>query len=373
MNDKHQNLDLKHRPRYLKDLVGQEHIVNYLKYLIEKNINKNLMFTGEYGTGKTTSARIYANALLCDNKQGHDRCGECSVCKAFDVNSNHIQGYTEFDAASQGSVENIRNKLAAFNTKIIFAKKNIWVVDEAHSMSPQAWDALLKVVEEPKPFQVILFCTNYPEKIRPAISSRCQTIELNLLDFDSSMTLAKSIISKEKWDYEERALQFIINKAGGHSRDLLKLLERVAFSDGNISDVNLIDTGIKLEKYTPYNIWISLLDVNCSLDDILTIVMKGLSNKNVIEEFINVYLAIKLIYTNNKDLERSSTTHYLNEEKILRLETSFQDFINKQNLSADTFFKIVDSILLTSNVTSTSLFKAMVSSVYMRSRFGCAI
>lgn len=369
MTDKHQNLDLKYRPRYLKDLVGQESTVKYLKHLLEKDINKNLIFTGEFGTGKTTSARIYANALLCKDKQGHDRCGKCPTCQAFDINSNRIQGYTEFDAASQGSVDNIRDKLKPFDIKQPFVKKNIWVIDEAHSMSPQAWDALLKTVEEPQPFQVILFCTNYPEKIRPAISSRCQTIELNLLDFDSSMKLAKSVISAERWDYEERALQFIINKAGGHSRDLLKLLERVTSFDGYVSDVNLIETGIKLKEYIPYNIWISLLDINSNLDDILTIIAKSLSNKNVIEEFINVYLAIKLIYTKHKDLERSSTTHYLNEEQILQLEASFQDFINKTNLSADTFFKIIDSIILLSNVTSTPLFKVMVSSIYRRSRF----
>lgn len=369
MINKHKNIDLAYRPRQLKDLIGQEKIANYLKHLIEKDINKNLIFTGEFGTGKTTSARIYANALLCTDKQGYDRCEKCTVCKAFDVNNSHIEGYTEFDAASQGSAENIKALLDTFNIQPIYTKKKIWVVDEAHSMSPKAWDALLKTVEEPKPYQVILFCTNYPDKIRPAISSRCQTIELNLLDFDSSMTLAKSITSKEKWTYEEKALQFIITKANGHARDLLKLLERVALPDQSISDVNLIETGIKSQEYIPYKIWISLLDVNSNLDDILTIIMKGMSNKNVVFEFINVYLTIKLIYTKNINLEKSSVTHYLNQEQISKLEISFQEFITKQSLVGDKFFEIVDSVLLSSNVTSLPLFKVMVSSIYQKTRF----
>ena len=215
----------KWRPKYFKDVVGQSHITETLKREIEKNkISHAYLFTGSRGTGKTSSAKIFAKAVNCLNPKNGEPCGKCEICKEFD-NDNLID-ILEIDAASNNGVENIRS----MREEVVFApakcKYRVYIVDEVHMLSTGAFNAFLKILEEPPSHVIFILATTEVHKIPLTILSRCQRFDFYRIKNENIAKRLKYICSEEKIKIDENALELISSAADGAMRDALSILDQ---------------------------------------------------------------------------------------------------------------------------------------------------
>lgn len=226
-----QNLALKYRPKVYEDIVGQDLFVRFLRNLSKKQIGRNLVLFGPWGSGKTSSFRIYAKTLNCLNLTPEGN--PCYSCEACLDNSSIL----ELDAASSSGKEDIKDILEIARVPPLIGKYRVIIADEAQQFSKAAWDSLLKSIEEPKPFQVFLFSTTEIGKVRDAIKSRCQCLEVKTLSHKDAKEHLVKICKAEGFVYEDQALDILCFLSKGHPRDLLKNLEQVSFL-GDISTTN---------------------------------------------------------------------------------------------------------------------------------------
>ena len=226
MNNNSKVLALKYRPQTFKDLIGQktiaETIVNSIK--IDKAPNAYL-FTGIRGVGKTTIARIVAKSLNCLNAKG-DPCEEnlCENCKSIS-NSNHID-VLEMDAASKTGVDDVRDLIEFSRYGPTSAKYKIFIIDEVHMLSKQAFNALLKTLEEPPSYLKFIFATTEIKKIPITVVSRCQRFDLSRIKSTELFDFLKKISLKENGNVSDEALKLIVKISEGSVRDALSLLDR---------------------------------------------------------------------------------------------------------------------------------------------------
>jgi DNA polymerase III subunit gamma/tau len=237
----YQVLARKYRPTRLSDLVGQEALVRTLANAIETGrIHHAFVLTGVRGVGKTTTARIVARALNCigpDGKGGPtiDPCGVCEHCVAI-AEDKHLD-VIEIDAASNNGVGNIRELIEAVRYRPVSARYKIYIVDEVHMLSNQAWNALLKTLEEPPAHAKFIFATTEIRKVPVTVLSRCQRFDLRRFD---QATLAKhltNIAEKESRQIAQGAAALLARAADGSARDGLSLLDRaLASADGEVTE-----------------------------------------------------------------------------------------------------------------------------------------
>ncbi len=225
----------KYRPKTFKDVIGQEYIVQILKNSIKNNAVANAyVFAGTKGTGKTSIAKIYANAINCLNNKDGDICGNCEICKDFA--SNQVLDVLELDAASNNGVDEIRKITDAVSTLPTKLGKKVYILDEAHMLTTSAWNALLKVVEEPPKHVIFIFATTEMHKIPATILSRCQCLRFNKITNSEITKLLVKVSDNEKFKYDLEALKVIAEIADGSARDALSILEQTAtFTNNNIN------------------------------------------------------------------------------------------------------------------------------------------
>ena len=230
----------KWRPKYFKDVVGQTHVTDTLKREIEKNrISHAYLFTGSRGTGKTSSAKIFAKAVNCLNTKGGEPCGECEICKEFD--SDNLIDILEIDAASNNGVENIRS----MREEVVFApakcKYRVYIVDEVHMLSTGAFNAFLKVLEEPPAHVIFILATTEVHKIPLTILSRCQRFDFYRIKNEDISNRLKYICSEEKIKIDKKALELISSAADGAMRDALSILDQCS----NVCQDNITEDSVK--------------------------------------------------------------------------------------------------------------------------------
>ncbi|WP_194974198.1 DNA polymerase III subunit gamma/tau [Aquiflexum lacus] len=276
----------KYRPSNFKSVVGQGHITTTLKNAIKNNhLAQAFLFCGPRGVGKTTCARILAKTINCTNLTAeHEACNECDSCKAF--NNNASFNVHELDAASNNSVEDIRNLVEQVRYAPQQGQYKIYIIDEVHMLSNQAFNAFLKTLEEPPKYAIFILATTEKHKIIPTILSRCQIFDFNRIQIADIAQHLKYIAAEEKIEAEEEALRLIATKADGALRDALSIFDLiVTFSAGNkltyqetISNLHILDYDYYF-KVLDALLAGSISDVLLTFDEILK---KGFDGHNFI-------------------------------------------------------------------------------------------
>ncbi len=330
MNKNSKVLALKYRPQTFDDLIGQEVVSETIINSIKANRVPNAyLFTGIRGIGKTTIARIVAKSLNCPNGI-ENKCKEkCSNCDAI-TNSNHID-VLEMDAASKTGVDDVRDLIEFSRYGPTSSKYKIFIIDEVHMLSKQAFNALLKTLEEPPEYLKFIFATTEIKKIPITVVSRCQRFDLSRIKSTELFEFIKKIKDKEKGNVSDDALKLIVKISEGSVRDALSLLDRALLS---------IDSEKKLDLSTTQKIF-GYFDKS-QLIDLFNLILKGDENK-VIENyrkiydqgvepkiFLNDFLEILYYFKNINSLTPESTNFSLNDEEFNKIKEISNNIDNEE-------------------------------------------
>ena len=317
MNNNSKVLSLKYRPKVFEDLIGQEvvaeTIINSIK---SKKIPNAYLFTGIRGVGKTTIARIIAKSLNCLN--GLDKlCRDdlCENCKAIS-NSNHID-VLEMDAASKTGVDDVRDLIEFSRYGPTTANYKIFIIDEVHMLSKQAFNALLKTLEEPPEYLKFIFATTEIKKIPITVVSRCQRFDLPRIKSAELFEFIKKIKDKENGKVSDEAIKLIVKISEGSVRDALSLLDRALISLNNNAEFNLT-TAKKIFGYFDKSQLINLFKLIFQGDEKEVLKMyRSIYDQGVEPKtFINDFLELLYYFKNIELLKVSGTNFSLNDEEF---------------------------------------------------------
>jgi len=232
----------KYRPQTFDTVVGQSHITTTLRNAIKnQQLAHAFLFCGPRGVGKTTCARILAKTINCEHptKEG-EACDKCQSCTSF--NDGASMNYFELDAASNNSVDNIRDLVDQVRFVPQTGKYKVYVIDEVHMLSSSAFNAFLKTLEEPPPYAIFILATTEKHKILPTILSRCQIFDFKRITTTDTVQHLEEICVKEEITAEKAALQIIAQKSEGCMRDALSILDKiVSFTNGELNYANTLE------------------------------------------------------------------------------------------------------------------------------------
>lgn len=232
----------KYRPATFETVVGQQHITGTLKNAIKNNqLAQAFLFCGPRGVGKTTCARILAKTINCTNLTAdQEACGTCDSCVSFQT--GHSFNFHELDAASNNSVDDIRSLIEQVRIPPQAGKYKIYIIDEVHMLSANAFNAFLKTLEEPPSYAIFILATTEKHKILPTILSRCQIFDFNRIQVDDIAGLLTRIASRENIAVEADGLHIIAQKADGGLRDALSMFDQiVSYTNKNLTYKSVID------------------------------------------------------------------------------------------------------------------------------------
>jgi DNA polymerase-3 subunit gamma/tau len=232
----------KYRPQTFKSVIGQESITTTLKNsILQQQIAQAFLFCGPRGVGKTTCARIFAKTINCQNKTPDgEACNECESCKSFNASASF--NIFELDAASNSGVDEIRRLVEQVRIPPQGVKYKVYIIDEVHMLSSNAFNAFLKTLEEPPAYAKFILATTEKHKILATILSRCQIFDFKRIKMDDIVKHLEYVAQEENIQYEESALHVIAQKADGGLRDALSTFDQiVSFSNGNLTYASVIE------------------------------------------------------------------------------------------------------------------------------------
>ena len=241
----------KYRPATFASVVGQKHITSTLKNAIERGqLAHAYLFCGPRGVGKTTCARIFAKAINCLHPEGAEACNDCESCRSF--NENRSLNIHELDAASNNSVDDIRNLIEQVRILPQGGRYSVFIIDEVHMLSAAAFNAFLKTLEEPPAHAIFILATTEKHKIIPTILSRCQIYDFNRIRVEDGVEYLKYIASQEGIAADEESLNLIAQKADGGMRDALSMFDKAVSFCGKALDYRNVAQTLNVLDYDTY-------------------------------------------------------------------------------------------------------------------------
>lgn len=247
MSNAHLNLARKWRSKNFDEIIGQSLSVRMLKNSLYLNkFFPVYLFAGQRGCGKTTTARVFARALNCEQLEAFQKdprntllpCLNCQSCTAMESNSH--PDFIEMDAASHTGVDNVRQIVEAASLMPLMGKKKIYLIDEAHMLSKAAFNAFLKILEEPPASVLFILATTDDQKVIDTVRSRCFQLFFKAIDSTDLQSHLIQVCQEEKIQYDEKGIELLIRETGGSCRDALNLLEQVRFARDSVSEANVL-------------------------------------------------------------------------------------------------------------------------------------
>ncbi len=230
---------LKYRPQTFEDVVGQEHVSRTLRNALKRHrLANGYIFTGPRGVGKTTSARIMAKAINCENPNDGDPCNICNHC--IEITAGRSLDVLEVDGASTRGIDAIRELREVVKYPPTNSNYRVYIIDEVHMLTKEAFNALLKTLEEPPPQVLFIFATTEPQKVPLTILSRCQRYDFRMISTDTMVARLKMISDAEGISVSEEGLALIARKAAGSLRDSQSLLDQVSAFAENEASLELV-------------------------------------------------------------------------------------------------------------------------------------
>ncbi len=320
MNNNSKVLALKYRPQNFDDLIGQEVVAETIINSIKSDkIPNAYLFTGIRGIGKTTTARIVAKALNCSNGIENKCKVKCDNCDAI-TNSSHID-VLEMDAASKTGVDDVRDLIEFSRYGPTSAKYKIFIIDEVHMLSKQAFNALLKTLEEPPSYLKFIFATTEIKKIPITVVSRCQRFDLSRIKSSELLDFIKKIKDKENGKVTDDALRLIVKISEGSVRDALSLLDRALLSLDNDKELDL-NFAQKIFGYFDKSQLIDLFELILRGEEekVIKIYRKIYDQGVEPKIFLNDFLELLYYFKNINSLTLESTNFSLNDEEFNKIK-----------------------------------------------------
>lgn len=327
-----------YRPQMFREMSGQIHVKRTLQNaLLANKTTHAYLFSGPRGTGKTSTAKIFAKALNCERAPSSEPCNECATCKSITGGSH--PDVIEFDAASNSRVEEIRDVIEKVRFAPANARFKVYIIDEVHMLSTSAFNALLKTLEEPPEHMVFILATTEPHKLPATIISRCQRFDFKRLSSNDILERMKVVLEDIDLAYDEQALKVIVQASAGGMRDALSLLDQVVSFSGEViqlEDALLVTGSISQDVF--YDLAVALVqkDVSRILLLIEQLIADGKDSLRLTEDMITFFRDLLLLQTSNEMgelLELVST-----EDKFMALAHEF---------SAETLYSYIDILAKT--------------------------
>ena len=327
-----------YRPQSFREMSGQTHVKRTLQNaLLASKTTHAYLFSGPRGTGKTSTAKIFAKALNCENAPASEPCNECPTCLSITEGSH--TDVIEFDAASNSRVEEMRDIIEKVRFAPASARFKVYIIDEVHMLSTSAFNALLKTLEEPPEHAVFILATTEPHKLPATIISRCQRFDFKRLSTQDILDRMKVVLEDINLPFEEQALKVIAQSAAGGMRDALSLLDQVVSFSSDIiraEDALLVTGSVSQDVF--YDISQALLekDVAKVLSLIEELIADGKEPLRLAEDLITFFRDLLLLQTGDDLAE------------LLQLVASEERFIElAKSYSVDTLYGFIDILAKT--------------------------
>ena len=316
----------KFRPITFSELVGQEHITRTLRnQIMADRVGHAYLYNGGRGTGKTSSAKILARAINCLNPKDGEPCNECEICKG--ALNGSLTDIVEMDAASNNSVEDIRSIREEVNFLPTKAKYRVYIIDEVHMLSPGAFNALLKTLEEPPEHVKFILATTEPQKLPATILSRCQRFDFKRISNEDIIKRLEIVCKESNIEISEGALKIIAVLAEGAMRDALSILERCVQDGENKIDEDKIKDLVGIPKITYVHSIVDAIveyDIDKAIASMDEILNQGKDLSNFLWEIIK-YVKDVLIY------KSSGKAELYNEDEVANIK-ALSDKVTKEKL-----------------------------------------
>ena len=326
MIDMHKALYRVYRPKNFSDVIGQEHIVRTLKNQIENNnVGHAYLFCGTRGTGKTSTAKIFSRAVNCTNLHNDEPCNECENCR--EILEDKTMDVVEIDAASNNSVDDIRELRENVKYSPAKAKYKVYIIDEVHMLSQGAFNALLKTLEEPPSYVIFILATTEPHKIPATILSRCQRFDFKRVTVKDISSRMRYICEKEGIEADEKALNLIARNSQGALRDALSILDQCISFEGNkisYNDVIELLGSVNIEQLFDLAESIIKEDTRKSLQILNDFIIWGKDVRNLVNDLIDHFRNLMVCKISN-DLD-----------EIISLPEETIDLLKQQAETIDT-------------------------------------
>ncbi|MEC0232457.1 DNA polymerase III subunit gamma/tau [Paenibacillus alba] len=285
------------RSQTFRDVVGQKHITQTLQNSLRENrLTHAYLFNGPRGTGKTSTAKILAKAVNCLHGPAEEPCNACSACER--ITEGAVMDVVEIDAASNRGVEeirDIRDKVKYAPTEV---RQKVYIIDEVHMLTTEAFNALLKTLEEPPAHVMFILATTEPHKIPATIISRCQRFDFRRVSMDDQVMRLKYICEQEQIAINEEALHYIARLSDGGMRDALSLLDQAtSFATGEVqlADILSITGGVASDQFKKLVLFIKEKNLGAALELIDTFMQEGKSADKCIENLINYFRDLLMV------------------------------------------------------------------------------